>query len=68
MGQAIIYYLVNGIKLAFPEFDRLNPKPEVPRFNNMQSLKNFVEENTTDDKESEIIIDTDKGHILLDFK
>lgn len=68
MGQAITYYIVNEKKISFPEFDSLTPKPELPQIKNFKSLKDFVEQNTSENKESAIIIDTDNGHILLELK
>ena len=68
MGQAITYYIVNGKKLSFPEFDSLTPKPELPKIQNFKSLKDFTEQNTSENNESAIIIDTDKGHILLELR
>lgn len=68
MGTAIVYYIVKGQKLNHPEFEKLNPKPELPKIQNFKVLKDFVELNTNENAESAILIDTDKSQILLDIK
>jgi hypothetical protein len=62
MKNPITYYIVNGNKLNYTEFEKLAVKPKMPIINNFGGLKNFVAENTS---LSEIIVDTDKNRVYL---
>jgi hypothetical protein len=63
MGPAITYYIVNGEKLDYPSYNELTIKPSLPKIQNFKALKDFVEMNTGENEESEIVIDTDKSLI-----